>query len=96
FRKILKIKPYNAATYMKRGLARCAMEQFKQALGDFDESLRRDDTNPDAYMWRAVAHFQLDQYMRAYEDLERAGRYRPRDPEIRQYKQMVLAKLRVK
>jgi tetratricopeptide (TPR) repeat protein len=65
-----------------RGKALHGLEDFQQAVTDFDYCLLHDPCCEQAYLWRANALAALGQWSRAYEDLSRRIALEPTNPEF--------------
>jgi len=73
YSKILTIEGNNQAnTYMQRGLCYLALDDYKNALRDFDEAIAHDPKLAEAYFNRANVHKKLEQDKKACNDLQMA------------------------
>lgn len=73
YSKILTIEGNNQAhTYMQRGLCYLALDDYKNALRDFDDAIHHDPKLAEAYFNRANVHKKLEQDKKACNDLQMA------------------------
>ena len=58
---------------MKRGIAKCSLQDLKGGVLDFTKTINFEPKNMDAYFNRGVAKFSLGQKESACLDLKKAG-----------------------
>jgi tetratricopeptide (TPR) repeat protein len=63
--------------YNNRGLAYVNLGEYRRAIKDYDEALRRDPFYANAYQGRGLAYVNLGEYRRAIEDYDQALRLDP-------------------
>jgi tetratricopeptide (TPR) repeat protein len=75
----LQFAPDDPALYFNRGLCYTQLEQYEQALQDFDQVIHLDEFFAGAYFNRAKVHALLEDYAAALADLNQALAQRPDD-----------------
>ena len=71
FNTAFKLKS-SAKTYFGRGLVRIALDSLKEAISDFDETIKLEPNYAEAYYYRGGANFLLAEYQLAVDDYTRA------------------------
>jgi len=70
----IRIAPYNADAYYKRGLSFQALGDQQGSIGDFTEAIQLNPSHASAYYSRGLAHTSLSNKKRAVQDLREAAK----------------------
>lgn len=70
----IRIAPYNADAYYKRGLSFQALGDQQGSIGDFTEAIQLNPSHASAYYGRGLAHTSLGNKKRAVQDLREAAK----------------------
>lgn len=70
----IRIAPYNADAYYKRGLSFQALGDQQGSIGDFTEAIQLNPSHASAYYSRGLAHTSLGNKKRAVQDLREAAK----------------------
>ncbi len=70
----IRIAPYNADAYYKRGLSFQALGDKQGSISDFTEAIQFNPSHASAYYSRGLAHIDLGNKKRAVQDLREAAK----------------------
>ncbi len=80
FTRAIEIAP-DVRDYINRGVAHRALEQYPQAIADFDAAIHRDPSCAAAFYFRGYCHFDRERYGEAVSDLTEAIQRAPGTPD---------------
>lgn len=70
----IRIAPYDADAYYKRGMSFQALGDNQGSIGDFSEAIQLNPHHASAYYGRGLAHTNLGNKKRAVQDLREAAK----------------------
>jgi len=75
FDKSLSINPIDVLSYTNRGYAKYKLTHYKDAINDFEYSLKLDSLNYHALKWIGLCYLQLNKSSLGNEYLKRAQKH---------------------
>jgi tetratricopeptide (TPR) repeat protein len=85
----IELEPTVAISFISRGYVHLDLEQWQEAVADFDKAIALDDQLHQAYLGRAIAHVSLNHFDLAVADYKSAMSLAPNQPGIDQIKSMI-------
>lgn len=70
---MIALAPNFVYAYYNRAEIRCSLKDYKAAITDYDEVIRRDPELAEAYYNRGICHLSIQQTEQGLDDLRRAG-----------------------
>ncbi|WP_154658325.1 tetratricopeptide repeat protein [Eisenibacter elegans] len=90
FDKAIQRMPYYVTMYFDRADAKVLNGQYKEAIGDYNYVLEKQQRNYKAFRGRGIANYHLNNFDAAERDLRECLKYSPVDMEAQKYLNYVL------